>query len=422
MVAVSIYSVALIGLYLISPICCFQEAVRDPKFSIFQIIKFQNGPCTGGTRNGTCYTSAECSNAGGTKDGTCADGFGVCCVTILKSGAATSLNQSYIVDTTGSTGQYTICPCSQDVCRIRFDFTAFTLAGPYNQVGTPGALGTQGDVSTTSIDLFYGDAVGDCLTDTFSISSSTGSGTPIICGTNTGQHVIVDTDGSGCSTVNVGIGATTTTTRSLDIMVTQFKCGDEMGGPPGCLQWFTTASGTVSSFNFPSQPATTTVANTVTHLSSQFYTSCIRKPVSTTSICFWPCNILAGIAIANMPATQQGSFGLSVSRNNAIAQAGAGSNCAADFISIPGSSIVIATMALAAGSQGTGDRYCGRTLNADSTAQGNVSVCTNRTPYQIGVNFDENEAWALATAKQNENEGAGAPGGIIGFSLCYQTQ
>ena len=57
---------------------------------------------------------------------------------ILKSiilGGTSSLNQSYIVQASGTNtpqGQmtYTICPCSTDVCRIKFDFTQFMLAGP----------------------------------------------------------------------------------------------------------------------------------------------------------------------------------------------------------------------------------------------------------------------------------------------------
>ena len=47
--------------------------------SPFQIVRFVNGPCNGGTKNGTCFTSAECSAVGGTNAGSCANGFGVCC-------------------------------------------------------------------------------------------------------------------------------------------------------------------------------------------------------------------------------------------------------------------------------------------------------------------------------------------------------
>merc|ERR1712038_1255162 len=77
---------------------------------------------------------------------------------------------------------YTICPCSDDVCRIRFDFTAFTLTGPVTSALPTAASATN----------FAGDAIGDCRTDTFSISSAQG-GTPTICGVNTGQHMNVET-------------------------------------------------------------------------------------------------------------------------------------------------------------------------------------------------------------------------------------
>ena len=55
-------------------------------------------------------------------------GFGICCTIVLSDGGTTSLNQSYIVQSSSTslgTGsrQYTICPCSSDVCRIKFDFT-----------------------------------------------------------------------------------------------------------------------------------------------------------------------------------------------------------------------------------------------------------------------------------------------------------
>ena len=46
----------------------------------FFIDSFPNDPCVGsGSRNGTCYTSDECSTRGGSAAGTCANGFGVCC-------------------------------------------------------------------------------------------------------------------------------------------------------------------------------------------------------------------------------------------------------------------------------------------------------------------------------------------------------
>ena len=65
------------------------------------------------------------------------------------------------------------------------------------------------------------------MTDQFSISSPGLSGSPIICGYNTNQHMIIDSSGTECQTVNVNVGAETTTSRSWDIYVTQYTCGQE---------------------------------------------------------------------------------------------------------------------------------------------------------------------------------------------------
>merc|ERR1719370_1006683 len=152
--------------------------MRDPKFSIFQIIKFANDPCIGSSRNGTCFTKAECENEGGTESGSCADGFGVCCILILSDGGTTSLNQSYIVQASSTalgvgSREYTVCPCSSDICRIRFDFQMFSLVGPFTKTVTDAAA-----KGASSL------AIGDCQIDTFTITSPGTAGSPLICGTN----------------------------------------------------------------------------------------------------------------------------------------------------------------------------------------------------------------------------------------------
>ena len=40
------------------------------------------------------------------------------------------------------------------------------------------------------------------------------------------------------------------------LQVLQFDCKNEMGGPTGCLQYFTTDMGTFSSFNYGGVPET----------------------------------------------------------------------------------------------------------------------------------------------------------------------
>lgn len=421
-----IITLVLLAIYLSAHTCRAEGSLRDAKFSIFQIIKFENAACVGGTRNGTCFTEAECETAGGKKDGTCADGFGVCCVTKLTNGQTTSLNQSYIVQTSsdlsstggiGSTGRYqfTICPCSHDVCRIKFDLTDFDLAGPFTNVGTQNAASTGVTANDGS-----GNAIGDCLVDTFSVTGAGGSGTPIICGANDGQHIFVDSNGNDCHVVNMNIGAATAT-RSLDIMVTQYRCGEEAGGPPGCMQWLMTATGTVRSFNFPDQTAGTVVSGAVTHLSNQKYDICIRQPISTTFICYIPCTFVAGTDGNNAAATAQGSFGLSLSPD-AASQGGSGTSCTSDYILIPGgTTAAIAAIGTTFGDV-HGDRFCGRYLGTTAvlfTTPPN-SICTASVPYTIGVHLDDIETHG-ANTDATTSEQVVAPGGIVGFSLCYTT-
>lgn len=58
--------------------------------------------------------------------------------------------------------------------------------------------------------------------------------------------VIIDTTGLDCQRVNFNIGASTSTSRSWDIYVTQYTCGQEdVAGPPGCLQYYTGTTGLV---------------------------------------------------------------------------------------------------------------------------------------------------------------------------------
>jgi len=397
---------------------------RDSRFSLFQIIKFANEPCIGSNRNGTCFTKAECENEGGTESGSCADGFGVCCIRILGDGESTSLNQSYIYQASSTSlgvgsREYTICPCSSDVCRIKFDFTSFNLAAPFT--------------GTTAANSAGQDALrfGDCQIDTFSITSPAYVGSPVICGTNEQQHMILDSDGTSCSKVNIGLGnGAGTTAREWDIKVTQYTCSEEDGGPPGCLQWHTTATGSFRSFNFPLLARGGTVGNTVTHLSNQEYEICIRTPSGVNHICYIPCTAPADSSIA----TAQASFGISIA---VINQKGNADNtyCSTDYLRITGGNTAAIAQAgiIVAAAQST--LFCGRALAppaAAGTAYSNtVSLCTFAQPFRVGVHFDADEyptasADAIITDAGNAataaiSETITATGGIVGFSLCYTT-
>lgn len=99
----------------------------------------------------------------------------------MSCGGSTSNNNSYIVQSSTTTltspCTYTVCPCSTDICRIRYDFTTNTLAAPVLQTASNPGTG-----------LEESHAIGDCTTDQLSITSPGKVGSPIICGTNTDQH------------------------------------------------------------------------------------------------------------------------------------------------------------------------------------------------------------------------------------------
>lgn len=408
------------------------EEKRDARLSIFQVVKFSNSHCTGSSRNGTCFTQAECDNISGSKDGTCADGFGVCCIVTLSTGQTSSVNNSYIVksstDSLSNGGYtYTICPCSGDICRIKFDFNTFELNGPVTGLtGTTTSANTV--LGTDAGALATESAIGDCLVDTFSITSPAGRSSPIICGTNPNQHMIVDIVGSECATVNLGIGGTSSTTRELDIEVTQYRCGDEQGGPPGCLQYYESSASRIRSFNFPDVSNGASIAYNYVHLSRQHYKACIRRALATNYICYTPCTSIKGADpnAASKAVTDQPSFGLNLSPN-AASKSGIGASCSDDYITI--SSFISATNAAILTSTvnpvlSLGDRLCGRYLATEEGTYNVQSVCSFRVPYELGVDFNDDEICsantnALTCESQVTKASVGGGGGILGFSLCY---
>jgi len=361
---------------------------------IFNIVKFPNDSCdTGSNRNGTCYTEQECSDKGGIKSGSCADGYGVCCVVEVACGGSTSENCTYLeapsTISSDSTCQYQVCPLSSDISRIRLDLTTFTIAGPVTAALNGGVL--------------LGGALGDCVTDTFTLTGST-KGSPVICGSNSGQHIFVDTDGSDCISVNFVFGADTFS-RSYDIKVLQFDKRNEMGGPQGCLQFYSGTSGILKSFNY----VDTSISSS--HLSSQDYDICIRRGADMCIICYSP-------TTGATPA----SFGLSVSTADA-AQAAMQSNCITDFLMIPeGNTKAIANSATVISSS---DLFCGRFFSITVDATASATVCSRKTPFRVSFFTNANEVDGATDGTDNaadkamDNELSLEPRGNLGFSLAF---
>jgi len=389
-----------------------EESERESKvLPIFQVVKFPNDICSGTSRNGTCYTSEECSTKGGTNDGTCASGFGVCCIFSLSCGGSSSENQTYIVQssTTALTSPctYTICKCSTDICRIRFDFTTLVLANAVQGTTSAGA-------TTAAAASQNGAALGDCLTDQFSITANGNAGTPVICGENGGYHMIIDASDS-CHVANFNIGALTTTTRKWDIKVTQYACGDfDSSGWPGCLQYYTALASKIQNFGFPT--SSTTVGSGTTHLSNQNYDICIRRGAGYCYICYSPTNS------AGTTAASQQSFGLSLSGIAASGSAQLDTDCSTDYLEIPfGNTATIAAITTPGTAATNSHRFCGRFFSTITDDLNSLTVCSRRSPFTVGVAFDSNEVTgtSIADAKGNVREASELPGGITGFQLTY---
>merc|ERR1712029_144217 len=411
-----IISLGLIYIFVIGNVQAEPEQKSAKAISLFSVVKFPNSACTGTsdtTRNGTCYTAEECSNKGGTNAGSCADGYGVCCVVSLSCGETSTSNNSYLILSSTTSPQmpecaYKLCPSSPDVCRIRLDFTTFDIGDPQT--------GTAGSTTTTTA----GGAIGHCTTDRFTFAAMhSGNGSPVICGDNKGQHMIVDVMSNECAAAVFSFGASTTTTRSFDIRVTHFECNSEKGGPPGCLQYYTGNTGTVQSFNYPI--GSTSLGSTVTHLANQRYTICMRRESGKCSICYFP-----SVSPSSASSTAQASFGLSTSSSTTASSGDYDATCGEDYIIIPyGTTATIAATFnnnLNSFNPSVRERICGRFLgsaNPSDTLTAHATVCSGFAPFNVLVNFDESEILASTTTDPSAAENSGVPGGFVGFSLDF---
>ena len=143
----------------------------------------------------------------------------------LGCGETTSDNCTYLQSSSTGVANpnpcvYTICKCSSDVTRLRFDFLVrydeskreFVVHLKFTGFSNQRTCGWDshwrcGGCSCrkwwkNTLTFFYfgtswtiliiifilGASIGDCTTDTFSISSPGNIGSPVICGFNTGQH------------------------------------------------------------------------------------------------------------------------------------------------------------------------------------------------------------------------------------------
>jgi hypothetical protein len=325
----------------------------------------------------------------------------VCCIFEKTCGGGSiAENCTYFSSSGLSVGApciLSICKSSSDVCQLRLDFETFVLSNPVTATAT--TLGTDGAAGAAN-------RVGNCETDLFSITNPGGKSPPAICGVNTGQHLYIPAS-SQCNDLSAHIGsASSANSASFTIKVTQVECDSKTLAPSGCLQYFTTNSGTIESFNYNSAGGVL--------LANQDYSACVRAGRTYCAICYYTAATITGFkmslpnaisAITNAD-TNCGSPGVS-----APLTAGG----AYDHIVIPGgqcdspvANAVVATIIT--------DRYCGTDLNCvtavPNTQATTATVCTNQKPFKISVHSDGVEYNNPAAAGESAL-------GSAGFSILY---
>ena len=95
------------------------------------------------------------------------------------------------------------------------------------------------------------------------------SAPPVICGTNSGQHMYVHASPQ-CNVLNANFGSSSTATSSaFTIKITQVLCSSKLKAPQGCLQYFTGTTGTITTYNYNSGGGVL--------LTNQDYSICLRS-------------------------------------------------------------------------------------------------------------------------------------------------
>merc|ERR1712066_257658 len=270
--------------------------------------------------------------------------------------------------------------------------------------------------------------VGDCNTDILTVSNPGGSVPPTICGYNTGQHMYVPAS-TQCNQINIDIDTgTTTTTRKWQIKVTQYECGNMMAPEQDCLQYHTSSTGTIASFNWDTSASS--VSSSQTHLSSQFYDICIRRARSYCSVCYSP--VVSSTTAAS-------SFGVSATGPGPALANSIGSLCTGiTTLSTTlasnsgfGDYLDIVSLQPSTGTTGTigTNRICGTLFNAASPTAIHATACSWAVPFKVGVHFDQDDAIDAPPAPAYnllENDITGTTGiskgagyGYSGFYLNY---
>ena len=282
---------------------------RGRFFPLFSVIRFANSQCLASNNlNGTCFTRRECRNYGGIPSGSCANGHGICCVFQKTCGTTTNVNNTYFTNPEYPTtyerqGRCTITVqrCNSNICQLRLDFLEFNLAPPNSS--------------------------GICDLDLLLVSSS-GSRIPRICGENANQHVYVDFNNDTPIMISIDTNTGYPTDRRWNIRIQQLPCDATYKAPNGCLQYYDSVTGTITSFNYgttqnPREPpiGTRQIANTN-------YGVCIRMAQGYCAIEWSQTNSNSFTVSGDTSAFDSTLIGTQYAAVQGI-------NCTKDFVIIP---------------------------------------------------------------------------------------
>jgi len=262
----------------------------------------------------------------------------------------------------------------------------FVIAGPSTVTTTVGSA-TAGEAVGDGEDVID---VSRCIDDQFSVTSPGNAAPPVICGTNTGDHMYVNVEtGSTCSDLVFSLSSSSTVQRSWAIKITQYSCDYINKAPEGCLQWFFgSTTGTIQSFNWANKQ----------HLADQNQNICVRRESNTCQICY----------------TQSSDDDFQIS-GMADAMAVIACGYGADGMATDYDQLIIpAPSKLADGANIANDNgFCGALLG--SAAGGDdATICSKRLPFMVrfvtdGFEF-ANEGKAGVAAMDNHQ----------GFSVDYK--
>ncbi|XP_008558691.1 uncharacterized protein LOC103579154 [Microplitis demolitor] len=319
-------------------------------FPLFSVVRFANSECSGtNSFNGTCFTRKECYNYKGTASGTCANGLGTCCTFKKECGSVTTLNNTYFVNPGyyssyegGERCTITVYRCNSDVCQLRIDFMEFNLAQP--------------------------NASGVCDND-FLLISGSASTVPRICGENNNQHLYVDFNGANPITISVDTNTDYAFARKWNLRLQQIACDSPWRAPNGCLQYYKTITGTVTSFNYGtttnSRVSTPLLIPGTRQMQNLNYGVCIRMALGYCTI-EWSQSDTLSFTVSGDSGILDGTPGIDYSVSGEL--------CTHNFVIVPNPSTN--------GSRDTTDRFCG---NGFQTKQSSskpfvLYVVTNQDP------------------------------------------